>query len=448
MRSFDSLREFFLGPLSVLAFDFPASLVLIAAIGVINPLVLVVVLLGGGAFVFLALASRGAAERKVMQTGRAMGSRREFLDEAIGQISTICNSGSRAVWLERFRQMCGTAVSANYRDQQYQARINGAAQLLGTATGLIALAASAYAAIQGSISGGAMIATMMIVWRLTGPMQNFFLATASLVKIRSSVLQIENLMRLPSESVGRTKVSDRPSSEGSFSFTRVSFRYTNDADPALLGISLNVTPRQIVVVTGPNGSGKSTLLKLMTRAFSPQAGTIRFDGLDIRQLTAADLRSRISYMPQNCDLFYGTVSQNLRLTHPAATPDEIAWAADMAGLTEEVRALPEGLGTRISNSQSEQLPIGFRQRLALARTLLKPAALVILDEPGTGMDKAGEEALQRCIEWLRRRATLMIVSHRPGHMRLADVVLYMERGSIAAAGPFDKIKTRIMAGVN
>lgn len=447
MRSFDSLRDFFLGPLSVLAFDLPASLILVAAIAVLNPMALLVVLGGGAAFVLLALAARGPAERRIAQTGRAMASRREFLDETIAQMSTIRSTGSRAVWLERFRQLCGKAVTSGYRNQQFQARINGAAQVLGTATGLLALAVSAYAAIQGAISGGAMVATMMIVWRLTGPMQNFFLAAASLVKIRTSMMQIENLMRLPSESAGRARVSVQPRTQGAISFARVSFRYTNDADPALLGISLSVAPGQVIVVTGPNGSGKSTLLKLVTRAFTPQAGTIRFDGLDIRQLTAADLRSRISYMPQNCDLFYGTVAQNLRLVHPAASQAEIAWAAEMAGLLNEIGALPKGFETRISNNQSEQLPNGFRQRLALARTLLKPATLVILDEPGTGLDTSGEEALQRCIEWLRGRATLMIVSHRPGHMRLADNVLYMENGSIVAAGPFDSIKDKLMAGI-
>ena len=447
MRSFESLRDFFLGPLSVLAFDLPASLILLAAIAVFNPFALLVVIGGALAFVLLALASRGPGERRVTQTGRAMAARREFLDEAIAQIATIRSSGARSIWVERFRESCARAVSANYRDQQYHARVNGVAQVLGTATGLVALGLSAYIAIRGHISSGAMIATMMIVWRLTGPMQNFFLAAAALAKIRVSVLQIENLMRLPSESAGRTRISAQTIKQASVNFARVSFRYANDADPALLGISLNIHPGEIVVLTGPNGSGKSTLLKLVTRAFSPQAGTIRFDGLDIRQLTAQDLRSRISYMPQNCDLFYGTVAQNLRLVHPSASVAEVEWAAEMAGLREEIRSLAKGFDTRISNSQSEQLPNGFRQRLALARTVLKPAALVILDEPGTGLDAAGEVALQRCIEWLRSRSTLMIVSHRPGHMRLADTVLYMERGSIVAAGPFEEIKGKLMAGV-
>ena len=446
MRSFESLREFFLGPLSVLAFDFPASLVLVAAIAYFNPLALLVVLAGALGFVVLSLTSRGPSERRVTQSGRTTTARREFLDEAVSQMSTIRGTGARDIWLERYRQLCAKTVISSYSDQQYQARINGTAQALGTATGLVALAVSAYAAIQGDITGGSMIATMMIVWRLTGPMQNFFLATAGLVKIRGSMLQVENLMRLPTESAGRARTTFRAKAQGAVEFSRVSFRYSNDADPALLGISLVIAPKEVVVITGPNGSGKSTLLKLVTRAFTPQAGTIRLDGLDIRQLTAADLRSQLSYMPQNCDLFYGTVTQNLQLVHPAASQDEIVWAIKMAGLLDEVRALPNGFDTRISNNQTEMLPNGFRQRLALARTVLKPASVVVLDEPGTGLDHSGEEALLRCIEWLRKSATLIVVSHRPGHMRLADNVVYMERGSIVAMGSYESIKGKLMAG--
>jgi ATP-binding cassette subfamily C protein LapB len=447
MRSFESLRDFFLGPLSVLAFDFPASLILLAALGYFNPIGVAVVLAGTAIFALLWFATRGPGERRVAQTSRVIALRRELLDETVAQLSVIRSSGKRAVWLQRYRELCGKAVTANFNEQQYQARVSAAAQALGTATGLVALGVSAYAAIQGSITGGAMIATTMIVWRLTGPMQNFFLAASAVVKIRVSMQQIENLMRLPSESTGRARAEATPTARSAIDFARVSFRYANDADPALLGISITVAPGEVIVVTGPNGSGKSTMLKMMTRAFSPQAGTIRFDGMDIRQLTVADLRLRISYMPQNCDIFYGTVTQNLQLAHPSASQDEIEWAVRMVGLTEEITALPEGYNTRLSNNQSDQLPHGFRQRLALARTLLKPASVVLLDEPGTGLDSEGELALQVCIEWLRKRSTLIIASHRPGHMRMADNVLYMERGSIVATGSYEKIKPRLMAGV-
>jgi ABC-type protease/lipase transport system fused ATPase/permease subunit len=150
-------------------------------------------------------------------------------------------------------------------------------------------------------------------------------------------------------------------------------------------------------------------------------------------------------MPQQCELFYGTVAQNLRLAHSTASDAEINWAVEMAGLAEDIAALPQGFNTRISNTRSSQQSNGFRQRLSLARAMLKPADMVLLDEPGAGMDSCGEEALVRCLEWLRSRSTVIMVSHRPAHMRLADSVILMQRGTMIAMGPFEKIKDKVMS---
>jgi ABC-type bacteriocin/lantibiotic exporter with double-glycine peptidase domain len=212
----------------------------------------------------------------------------------------------------------------------------------------------------------------------------------------------------------------------------------------LLGVSFEVKSGQMIVLTGGVGSGKSTVLKLIERNYSPQAGTIRLDGIDIRQLTASDLRTNLGYMPQNCEIFYGSVAQNLLLVHPSASDAELQWAVEMAGLSTDVNMLAEGMRTRISNSKANQLPHGFMQRLSLARVMLKPAPLVLLDEPGAGMDMIGEAALLRCLEWLHGKSTVIMVSHRPGHMKLANTVIVMQQGTIIASGPFDSVKDKIL----
>lgn len=445
LRNFDSLRSFFVGPLAVIALDMPANIIMLIAIGVINPWALLVVLISALAFFVLELITRQRSKSAIARSSKASNEHVEFLTEAVTQMSAIRSAGCRALWIERYRELSGKATMANYLDHQTHARISGAAQMLGSLTGFSVLALSAVNTVNGDITNGALVSTMMMVWRLIGPMQNFFLAATAMVKIKTSMQQIENLMRLSTEADGGVQQTIRPSSEGAISFSRTSMRYINDSDPALLGISFNIPPKQVAVITGPNGSGKSSILRLITRTYLPQAGTIRLDGIDIRQLTAADLRDRISYMPQHCDIFYGTVMQNLRLVYPAATDDEVIWAAHMAGIHDEVAAMPNGFQTRISNTQSNQLPTGFRQRIGLARAMLKPAPIVILDEPGNGLDDTGEAALDRCIEWLRGRSTVLIVSHRPSHMRMADITIFMERGSISAVGSYDSIKDKIFS---
>jgi ATP-binding cassette subfamily B protein len=448
VKNLEGLRNFFLGPLSTVAFELPANLVLIIAIGIINPWVLVVVLVSAISFLLLGLFSRKYSEIEVTKSSQLAALRWEFLNEALTEMSSIRSVGAGNSWVGRFREISGKSVMANFNNQKMHARITAIAGVLGHSTGLLSLALSAYLSIIGQITSGTMVATMMIIWRLVGPIQNIFQSATSVVRTRSNIRQIENLMRLKGESDTGVIQTIRPIIQGTLSFARVSFRYANDADPVLLGVSFTLSPGQLVVIAGSNGSGKSTLLKLIERIYIPQAGTIRLDNVDIRQLTATDLRAKISYMPQNCEFFYGTVAQNLRLANPVATDEEIQWAIEMAGLAEDIKALPDGLQTRISNSRSEQLSHGFRQRLSLARTIVKPADLVLLDEPATGMDQAGEAALMRCIEWLRGRSTLIMVSHRPSHMRLTDTVIVMDRGSVVAMGAFDIVKDKIMSVIS
>ncbi len=446
IKNLESLRDFFLGPMVLIAFELPASLVMLLALAFVNAWVLLVVLAAVALYAALWFGTRQWNQNSMARASQLGGARSEFINEVLANMRLIRSAGVAQTWLKRFQEVSGKAVLASFQDQQLRVRMSGAAQILGMCTGLFAMAASAYLSITGNLTGGAMVATMMIVWRLTGPIQNVFLAVSSLVRTRTNIRQIENLMRLQTERESGIKPTVRPAVTGELSLSRVSFRYANDADPALLGLNFSVEPGQMVVIAGPNGSGKSTLLKLIVRVYSPQAGSIRLDQVDIRQIAAAELRSGISYMPQICEIFHGTIVQNLKLVHPVATDEEVKWAVEMAGLSADIAAMPEGFETRISNSRLEQLPYGFRQRLLLARAMLKPASVVLLDEPGTGMDEAGEQALIRCITWLKGRTTLLIVSHRPGHMRLADRVIYMKDGAVAAMGPYDSIKNNMMAG--
>lgn len=446
IKNLEGLRQFFVGPLAMLAFEAPASLVMLAALAVINPWSILVVLGVVVLFVLLGVLTRRASATAVSKAAQFSSLRRDFLDEGLTFMRAIRTAGAGERWVERFREISGKTVMANFREHRLQGRISNVAQALGMMAGLLALSLSAYLAIRGDLTGGAMIATMMIVWRLVGPMQNFFLAATSAVHIRSQMQQIENLMRLPVERDVGARQTIRPDMRGALSMTRVSFRYANDADPALLGVEFVVQPGQVVAITGPNGSGKSTMLKLISRLYVPQAGAIRLDNVDIRQISALDLRNEISYMPQDCEIFYGTIAQNLRMGYPEASDEELQWAVEMAGLTDEIAAMPRGLDTRILNTRSEQLPHGFLQRLSLARTMLKPAPVVLLDEPAGGMDQIGERALVRSLSWLRGRSTVLMVTHRPAHMRLADFVICTKQGEVNALGKFDDVKDIAMAG--
>lgn len=448
IKSLERLRDLFLGPLVMLAFDLPASVILLIVIFLINPWAGGILLISISAFLFLLLMTRPLADRSAEQSSAASGKKTELIDESLGKMRGLRSLGAQTMWMGRFRNLSGTAAYTGFKEQQAQLKITAFSHLIGSFTGLAVLGTSTYMVIQGSITAGTIIATMILTWRLISPMQSLFMALTSWSRISTNIFQVNQLMKLAQESEGHNLEANRFVNQGALDFNRVSFRYAAHLDPVLLGVTFKVPPGKILGVTGPDGAGKSTLLSLISRLHYPQAGSIRIDSIDTRQIAADYLRSIISYMPQKCDIFYGTVAQNLRLVHASATEEELNWAIEMAGLKKDIERMEQGINTRISSSDTDQLSNGFKQRLSLARTILKPASIVLLDEPGNGMDDAGDEALMRCINWLRGRVSLILVTPRPSHLKMADHILYMEDGSITARGSYAEVEGKIMAGLS
>ncbi|MGB1026744.1 MAG: ATP-binding cassette domain-containing protein, partial [Rhodospirillaceae bacterium] len=231
--------------------------------------------------------------------------------------------------------------------------------------------------------------------------------------------------------------------KGKVSFNRVSLRYMPGADPALVGVSFDVEPGEVIVVVGPNGSGKSTVLKLIAGLYQLQAGSVRIDDSDIRQLDPIELRHTVSYVPQVCTLFYGTIAQNLRLAEPTATEEDLRWALAEAGALDEVEALPEGMGTRVGDGRSEQLSTSLKQRLSLARAYLKRSPVYLFDEPVNGLDFESDKKFMDTVRRMKGNATVFIVTHRPSHFNLADKILLMEAGYVRLYGPANEVRPRI-----
>jgi ATP-binding cassette subfamily B protein len=447
IKDFESLRELFMGAVALVFYELPAALVFVIVLGIIEPWILAVLAVSVAAYALLGVVSQPRMVAKTAVASRAGTLRQEFLSDALGKMRAIRQSGAENRWFERFRLLSGKFVAAEFASQQVSATLATSAQTIGQLTALGAIVTCVVRVFDGSTSMGAVVAVMMIVWRLVTPLQTGFLSLSTLYRAASSIRQIDALMRLKSERETQAPRHATRTFQGEVQFARVSFRYSSDADPALLGVSLKIEPNRVVAIAGPNGAGKSTLLKLVTGLYNPQAGSVRLDNVDIRQLDPADLRSLVSYAPQRCDIFFGTIAQNLRMGHPTANDDELRWACQLAGLLDDIQAMPDGFNTRIVDGQGEQLPNGFKQRLSLARAYLKPAPLMLFDEPGNGLDNEGDQAFQAALGELRKQSTILIVTHRPSHLRLADAVVYMEEGYVREVGTFDQLKNVIMGNL-
>ncbi len=168
--------------------------------------------------------------------------------------------------------------------------------------------------------------------------------------------------------------------------------------------------------------------------------------MDIRQIDPVELRRSIAYVPQAFDMFHGTVAQNLRLTNPVASDKEIIQAAKLAGMYDDIMALEEGFETRLGDTNIGHLSSGLLQRISLARAYLKKAPIILMDEAAQTLDDKGDEALVRTLKKIKGSSTVIMVSHRPSHMRLADRLIVLSNGLLILDGHPDQVLERLAKG--
>lgn len=447
LKDFETVREFFTGPIVTVLFELPFAFVFLILLAILGGPLVVVPLGSMVLFILVAFLVRPHMRRLVSEAARAGSRRHEFLVEVFTKFRDIKDTGTEEVWTQRFQDLSAEAALKGHAAARLGAVMGVVSQSLIVLTGLTTLGWGVLGTLDGSISVGGLIAAMIIVWWVLKPLGVVFSALTQVERVRDSVAQIDRLMQVPTERQEGAASVPPKRFKGKVGLSQVSIRYLADQDPALAGVNLEVQPGEIVALVGPNGSGKTTILKLLLGMYRPQAGTVRIDDVDIRQIDPLALRHGIAYVPQQCELFFGTIAQNLRLAHPTATDQELAWACGEAGLLDEIRELPRGFETRIGDGRTGSLPSHFLQRISLARAYLKRAPITLFDEPASGLDFVGDQQFMKVLERMRGHSTVLLVTHRPSHLRLADKVVVMVQGQVRMAGKPDEVLSRLPPGM-
>lgn len=242
-----------------------------------------------------------------------------------------------------------------------------------------------------------------------------------------------------------TSFIHRPEIRGEIEFRDVQFTYPGHTEPALRGVSFHIKPGEHVVVIGRVGSGKTTLQKLMLGLYPPGEGTVRIDGVDLRQLDPADVRRNIGYVEQDTILLYGSLRENISIGAPYADDRTIIAAADVGGLTEYVNRHPQGFDMLIGE-RGESLSGGQRQGVAIARAALLDPPILLLDEPTSSMDFSSEAQFKERLKDFAQHKTLIIVTHRNSLLDLANRIIVIDDGRIVADGPRDKVIADLQSG--
>lgn len=221
--------------------------------------------------------------------------------------------------------------------------------------------------------------------------------------------------------------------DASVTLHNVHFRYADDAPEVLRGVSLHAAPGSMTALIGVSGSGKSTVMRLLARFFDTSAGVVQLGGVDVRQLTDAQVAAHISQIFQDSYLLAGSIGENIRIGKSGATDSEVLHAAQRAGVSEIIARLPQGLNTQVGEG-GVRLSGGERQRIAIARALLKDAPVFLVDEATSALDTENQQTIAQTLSWLKGRRTLIVIAHQLSTIAMADHVVVLEDGLVVEQG--------------
>jgi ATP-binding cassette subfamily C protein LapB len=430
LREFDGFRDLFAGPMVGTLIDLPFTLIFLLVLYLIGGPIVAIPIVLAVVYLILARIVLPATRMRAGDAGRARNARYGFLVELVDGIRSIKQQDGTGIWRSRFGARSADASWASYESNKLQANTVALSQSIMMASGAITLGVGVVLVIENAMTMGALIATMMLVWRVLGPLQTLLSLAHRWEQTRDVFGQVVDLLAFRKEQQPGGDPDVPIKFQGHLRFNRVSMRYGNDGNPALLGVGIDIRAGELIGVAGESGAGKSTVAKVAMGLYQPQAGAVTLDGIDLRQLRPITLRQNLAYVPQRNHLFPGSLRDNITLADPTASEERVRHACKMAGILHKVDGLPNGLDTVFREGPQNQLPGGFLRQIALARAFLRDAPVYVLDEPTSSMDEDDERFFLRSLEVLRGRATVLLVTQRPSHMRLCDRLVYMEDGQV------------------
>jgi ATP-binding cassette subfamily B protein len=314
-------------------------------------------------------------------------------------------------------------------------------------------------AAHGRITAGTVVTLALLLTRLYGPLT----ALSNVrVDVMSALVSFERVFEVLDLAPGIAEAPDArpvPAGAARIEFRDVQFRYPSAAEvslasledvaaldrtvtePVLRGVSFEVQPGQLVALVGPSGAGKSTTAMLLPRVYDVSAGTVLVGGIDVRDATLTSLRDTIGVVTQDSHLFHESIADNLRYAKPGATDEELWTALGRAQVGDLVRSLPDGLSTVVGD-RGYRFSGGEKQRIAIARMLLKAPTIVILDEATAHLDSESEAAVQRALTEALTGRTALVIAHRLSTVRDADLILVLDGGHIVERGRHDELVAR------
>lgn len=436
----ETVRSFFAGPVPGALFDLAFVPVVLIVLFLVHPLLGAISLALSIALVVLALVNRramqSASEQSVVHMRAATDSAEAYLRGVEPAIAMGFAGRAEDVVAKANREAVKSQVQASSRAGSITTIIKGVRQ----GSQIIILSVAAGLTLEGSITAGSIIAASILFGKAQGPVDQAVGSWRQIFQARGAWMRLEQIIeRVPQ---GREPMP-LPRPTGNLMVSDAVAQAPEGRAMILKGVSFALPAGQSLGIIGPSGSGKSTLARVILGAWPLQRGVVRLDGADMATLDLGHVGTALGYLPQSVELMPGSIAENIRRLGPA-DPDGVVAAAMRAGAHDMILSLPEGYDTPLGD-RGYSLSGGQRQRIGLARALYGDPALIVLDEPDTGLDRDGEAALARALAELRQQGTtLIVISHRPALIQHLDQLLVLVDGQVQIVGPAPEILSKIM----
>ena len=380
--------------------------------------------------------------RQYRKSAEANASTQSHLVEVLTGIQTVKSQNvemiSRWTWQERY----GKYINRSFEKTITGTALSQTSQVLQKISQLLVLWVGASLVLSGDLTLGQLIAFRIISGYVTQPLLRLSSIWQTIQELRVSFERLADVIDTPQESNDQDKAKvPLPPIDGAVSFENLSFAFTPGTTPVLNDVSLDVKSGTFVGIVGQSGSGKSTLMKLLPRLYSPNQGRILIDNYDIDKVELYSLRRQIGIVPQDPLLFSGSVNENIALTQPDASSEEIVMAAKVACAHDFIMELPAGYSTPVGE-RGASLSGGERQRIAIARTLLANPKLLVMDEATSALDYETERKVCDNLIQTLHDCTVFFITHRLSTVRRADLIVVMHQGAVVEKGTHDELMNR------
>lgn len=431
-RQFESLRDVFSGQTMTTLLDLPFIFIFLIVLFVLcAPVAWLVIGLSVifGFAIWLNLPKQKALNAQAAERKTQLHS---HVFEATEKQRAIQRLGLVDHWRDRNAVLAKQAAQTARKASSFNLVSQAFGQTLMAIAGIGAVAISALGAIDGSISFGALIAVMALVWKVLTPLQALYSNAPQILSFAASKQQSDRVLALPEEVVRGIGQNHQKAFNGQITLSGVTHRYDATTAAVLSQVSLDIAAGEFVILCGDSNSGKTTLLDLICGFRQPSIGSIQLDGVDVRQIAVDDLRRSITYEQSRTELFYGTVYQNFRLASPSLSEADMTASLEAMQLMEEVQKFPDGIHTRLSESFRGSLSPTMLRSVALCRSLVREGPVLLLNDPSAGLDQPRKEALTKELARLKATKTILVATNDPTLVQLGDRFVYLDQGRVVA----------------